>query len=113
MDWKQAEEKAMQIFPFAKGTKASGSTWGDGDLVSLDLSLEVKHQKKVSLDAWWKQARIQASRYNKVPCLVIVRPPVDLGLYRSLEEEFLAVIPLKHLNYLYEKIKRLESNGED
>lgn len=108
-DWESLEEEIKVHFPGVRTTKGSGALWGDGDKVGNGISFEAKHQKRVSFDSWWGQTRRQAARYDKVPCLVIQRPPAKLDHSYSISDEILAVVPLWYLGNLHQKIQELES----
>jgi len=116
-DWQQLERLIAGRFPGASATRASGQTWGDGDLtgpgisseIGTTLSIEAKDQKRAVLDSWWSSTRRQALRYQKEPVLVVRRPPAQLDMGRAVRDEILAVCTFEYFASLHERIAELET----
>lgn len=114
--WVLFEREILKLFPTAKATSGSGKTWSDGDAIADEICFEAKCHQRVSFDSWWKQTRLQAETYNKVPCLVIWRPPVELKFGPAIDDECLAVVPLWYLAQLKKELaeaKRQFAEMED
>lgn len=101
-NWQAVENHVARILKLKK-TNRSGAASGDGDLKNEHLMVEVKDQASLKIDSWWEKVRREASGYERVPILVVARPPERIGLPSSSGVQYLVVMDLNDFNFYYSK----------
>ena len=103
-NWEKVESFVATKLKLKK-TKRSGASNQDGDLKDAFLMAEVKDQNQLSIDHWWWKIRQEASENERVPILVVARPPEKVGLPSESGTQYLVVIDLNDFEYYYSKWK--------
>lgn len=56
--------------PQVQRNQNQSAVGGDDLIGTYDFSIEIKRQEALSLDKWWKQACVSASRQGKIPVVI-------------------------------------------